>query len=69
MIEEKIARVKKLIEQREAIDAELATLFNVSTAKRGRPRKDSVTVEEGREERSEATQKLQTDILSQSRPS
>ncbi|RXH12331.1 hypothetical protein EAS56_17640 [Bradyrhizobium guangzhouense] len=69
MIDEKIARVKKLIEQREAIDAELASIFNMATTKRGRPRKESGSVEEGREERSEATQKLQTDILPQSRPS
>ena len=41
MIEEKIARVKTLIEQREKIDAELASLFGISEqAKRGRPRKE-----------------------------
>jgi len=41
MIEEKISRVKKLIEQRERIDAELASLFGISEqAKRGRPRKE-----------------------------
>lgn len=41
MLEEKIARVKKLIEQREKIDAELADMFGISNApKRGRPRKD-----------------------------
>lgn len=44
MIDEKIARVKKLIAQRETIDAELASLFNMT--KRGRPaRKDNGTVE------------------------
>jgi len=41
MIEEKIARVKKLIEQREKIDAELAGLFGMAgQSKRGRPRKE-----------------------------
>jgi hypothetical protein len=41
MLEEKLARVKKLMEQREKIDAELAGMLGLSTApKRGRPRKD-----------------------------
>jgi hypothetical protein len=41
MIEEKIARVKTLIQKREEIDAELATLFGMTEqAKRGRPRKE-----------------------------
>ena len=41
MIDERIARVKKLIEQREKIDAELAEIFGLSNApKRGRPRKE-----------------------------
>ena len=40
MLEEKLARVKKLMEQREKIDAELAGMLGMSTApKRGRPRK------------------------------
>jgi hypothetical protein len=41
MIDAKIARVKKLIEEREAIDAELGAIFGLSqNPKRGRPRKD-----------------------------
>jgi hypothetical protein len=41
MLEEKLARVRKLMEQREKIDAELAGMLGMSTApKRGRPRKD-----------------------------
>jgi len=41
MLEEKLARVKRLMEQREKIDAELAGMLGVSTApKRGRRRKD-----------------------------
>lgn len=41
MIDEKIARVKKLIEQREKIDAELTALFGgTETPRRGRPRKE-----------------------------
>ena len=41
MIDEKIARVKTLIQQREKIDAELASLFGMTEqAKRGRPRKE-----------------------------
>ena len=40
-LDTKIARVKQLIEQREVIDAELATLFGlIDQPKRGRPRKD-----------------------------
>lgn len=42
MIDDKIARVKKLISQREEIDAELATIFGiVQQQRRGRPRKDA----------------------------
>ena len=42
MIDEKIARVKQLIQQREAIDAELAAVFGlVEQPKRGRPRKET----------------------------
>jgi hypothetical protein len=42
MIDEKIARVKNLIAQREAIDAELSAIFGMTdTPKRGRPRKES----------------------------
>jgi hypothetical protein len=41
MIEEKIARVKTLIQKREEIDAELASLFGMAEqSKRGRPRKE-----------------------------
>jgi hypothetical protein len=41
MLEEKLARVKKLMEQREKIDAELAGMLGMSTApRRGRPRKE-----------------------------
>jgi hypothetical protein len=41
MIDEKIARVKALIQKREEIDAELATLFGGGeTPRRGRPRKE-----------------------------
>jgi hypothetical protein len=41
MIDEKIARVKALIQRREEIDAELAAIFNgAAPAKRGRPRKE-----------------------------
>jgi hypothetical protein len=41
MLEEKLARVRKLMEQREKIDAELAGMLGMSTApKRGRPRKE-----------------------------
>jgi len=44
MIDDKIARVKKLIQQREAIDAELAAIFGLADApRRGRPRKDPST--------------------------
>jgi hypothetical protein len=41
MIDEKINRVKTLIQQREAIDAELSAIFGITTSKRGRPRKDA----------------------------
>lgn len=41
MLEEKIARVKVLIEKREEIEAELASIFGgAEVAKRGRPRKE-----------------------------
>lgn len=41
MIDEKIARVKALIQKREEIDAELAAIFGMSApSKRGRPRKE-----------------------------
>jgi hypothetical protein len=41
MIDQKIARVKELIRQREEIDAELKALFGGAEApRRGRPRKD-----------------------------
>lgn len=44
MLDEKIARVKALIEQRETIDAELAELLGIlPKAKRGRPRKEDVS--------------------------
>lgn len=44
MIDEKIARVKDLIRQREEIDAELKTLFGGSApSRRGRPRKDQTS--------------------------
>jgi hypothetical protein len=41
MIDDKIARVKVLIQKREEIDAELAALFGMAVPKRGRPRKDA----------------------------
>jgi len=41
MIDEKIAKVKALIEERERIDRELSALFgSTDQPKRGRPRKD-----------------------------
>jgi hypothetical protein len=41
MLEEKITRVKKLIEQRDQIEAELAAIFGMTApSKRGRPRKE-----------------------------
>jgi hypothetical protein len=41
MLEEKIAHVKKLLEQRDKIEAELASIFGLANApKRGRPRKE-----------------------------
>ena len=41
MLEEKLARIKKLMEQRDKIDAELALLFGMSDQpRRGRPRKE-----------------------------
>ena len=41
MLEEKIARVKKLLDQRDKIEAELASIFGLAHApKRGRPRKE-----------------------------
>lgn len=43
MLDEKVARVRKLIEQRDKINAELATLLGVSEpSRRGRPRKPAV---------------------------
>jgi hypothetical protein len=42
MIDEKISRVKVLIQKREEIDAELSTIFGISDQpKRGRPKKES----------------------------
>jgi hypothetical protein len=42
MIDEKIAKVKALIEERERIDRELSALFGLTDQpKRGRPRKDA----------------------------
>jgi len=41
MIDEKIAKVKALIDERERIDRELSALFGLTDQpKRGRPRKD-----------------------------
>jgi hypothetical protein len=41
MIEDKIAKAKALIQQREQIDRELSALFGLADApKRGRPRKE-----------------------------
>jgi hypothetical protein len=40
MVDDKIARVKALIQKREEIDAELAALFGGEASRRGRPRKD-----------------------------
>ena len=43
MIDEKIAKVKALIEERERIDRELSALLGLTDQrKRGRPRKDTV---------------------------
>jgi hypothetical protein len=48
MIDDKIARVKALIEERERIDRELSALFGLAEApRRGRPRKDSREMPEG----------------------
>ena len=48
MIEDKIARAKALIEERERIDRELSALFGLTDQpKRGRPRKDSREGSEG----------------------
>jgi hypothetical protein len=42
MIDEKITKVKVLIEERERIDRELSALFGLTDQpKRGRPRKDA----------------------------
>jgi hypothetical protein len=42
MFDERLARVRKLIQQWDAIDAELAALFGqVNQPRRGRPRKDA----------------------------
>jgi hypothetical protein len=42
MIDEKITKVKALIEERERIDRELSALFGLADQpKRGRPRKDA----------------------------
>lgn len=42
MIDEKITKVKALIEERERIDRELSALFGLTDQpKRGRPKKDS----------------------------
>jgi hypothetical protein len=42
MIDEKIAKVKALIDERERIDRELSALFGLTDQpKRGRPRKDA----------------------------
>lgn len=42
MIDDKIARVKALIKEREEIDAELAVIFGIAPQpRRGRPRKDA----------------------------
>jgi hypothetical protein len=41
MLEDKIARVKALIQKREEIDAELGEIFNgAQPTRRGRPRKE-----------------------------
>jgi hypothetical protein len=54
MIEEKLARVLKLKQQRDQIDAELRSIFGMAEApKRGRPRKElnsGSTVSEGSSE-------------------
>ena len=44
MLDDKIARVKKLIEKREEIDAELSQLLGLAEKpRRGRPPKDDAT--------------------------
>jgi hypothetical protein len=48
MIDEKIARVKQLIQQREAIDVELAAIFGLAEQpKRGRPKKEQTSTTNG----------------------
>ncbi len=48
MIDEKIARVKALIQKREEIDAELAALFGgAEPPRRGRPRKEPASRDGG----------------------
>jgi len=48
MIDDKIAKAKALIEERERIDRELSALFGLAEApRRGRPRKDSREASEG----------------------
>jgi hypothetical protein len=52
MIDDKIAKAKALIEERERIDRELSALFGLADApKRGRPRKgQSITTTTGQSE-------------------
>ena len=48
MIDDKIAKAKALIEERERIDRELSALFGlVEAPRRGRPRKESREASEG----------------------
>jgi hypothetical protein len=48
VLDEKIARVKELIEKRETIDAELAQLLGIEAKKpRGRPRKEEQSDDKG----------------------
>jgi hypothetical protein len=48
MIDDKIAKAKALIEERERIDRELSALFGLADApRRGRPRKDNREDSEG----------------------
>lgn len=44
-LENKLSRARELISQRDAIDVELTELFSVQETRRGRPRKQALSVE------------------------
>ena len=57
MLEEKLARIKKLMEQRDKINAELAEMVGMNApTKRGRPRKDHDNTPVAAQETSESTE-------------